>query len=163
MDSRKRVFFLGWFVDYVDLQSAPRYKECAPLVEGMGFRLVDLKIARSSKGVKISVVIAARDPADDVSVDGCAKVHHALLARLEALLGTDDVSMELSSPGIDRNIKNAAEFALFKGRSVRVWSREKGDWESGKIVGADTSCVTLEGEGGSVSVPYTDIAKAKFL
>ena len=72
--------------------------------------------------------------------------------------------MELTSPGIDRNIKNAAEFELFVGRDVRVWSRKINDWLVGKIINSDKQSVTLEAEdGSSFSVPYEEIAKAKFI
>jgi ribosome maturation factor RimP len=71
--------------------------------------------------------------------------------------------MELTSPGIEHNIKNAAEFAVFTGRAVRVWDKTVNDWVGGKIISADDKQVTLETEGGeSKSVSYENIAKAKF-
>ena len=86
-----------------------------------------------------------------------------LLPRLEALLGRDDTYMELTSPGTDRNIKNAAEFALFKGTEIRVWDKNLSDWVSGTILGADKASLTLECGGESKVYKYEDIAKAKFL
>lgn len=65
-------------------------------------------------------------------------------------------------------LKNAAEFALFKGRQVRVWDKTVTDWVGGKVVSSDNASITLEVENpdGSVeqkTVSYTDIAKAKFI
>ena len=72
--------------------------------------------------------------------------------------------MELTSPGIDRNVKNAAEFSLFVGRAVRVWSKKISDWIGGKIVSADETVLTMETEKGEiVTVPYGEMAKAKFI
>ena len=72
--------------------------------------------------------------------------------------------MELTSPGIDRNIKNAAEFSLFAGRLVRVWSKKENDWTGGKIVSADEKALAMETEKGeTITVPYGEIAKAKFV
>jgi ribosome maturation factor RimP len=86
-----------------------------------------------------------------------------LLPRLEALLGTEDTTMELTSPGIEHNIKNAAEFAIFVGRNVRVWDKTVTDWVSGKIVSADEKSVELEKEEGErFTVLFENIAKAKF-
>ena len=86
-----------------------------------------MKIIPSKTTVKISAVIASKDISKDIGVDDCSKVHHALLPRLEALLGTEDTYMEVTSPGMDRNIKNAAEFEIFVGTNclktdkISVW------------------------------------------
>jgi len=150
-------------VDYISFDSIPHYPECAPLVEGLGYHLVELKIVPAKTVTKISAVITAKDPEKNIGVDDCAKVHHALQPRLEALLKTEDTAMELTSPGIDRNIRNAAEFELFAGRMIRVWSRTVNDWVSGRIVNSDKKSVTLETEDGVKTVVYEDIAKAKFV
>ncbi|MCR5495378.1 MAG: ribosome maturation factor RimP [Treponema sp.] len=150
-------------MEYVSLDSMPYYKECAPLVEGLGYRLVELKVGPAKGTVRITAVIAAKDASVDIGVDDCSKVHHALLPRLEALLGTDDTYMELTSPGMERNIKNAAEFAVFIGREVRVWDKTVTDWVGGKILSADDKTVTLEKDGESLVFPFENIAKAKFI
>ena len=151
-------------MDYISFDSIPHYAECAPLVEGLGYYLIELKIVPAKNVTKISAVIAAKDPEKDIGVEDCARVHHALQPRLEALLKTEDTAMELTSPGIDRNIKNAAEFAFFTGREVRVWSRTVNDWVGGIIKEADKTSVTVETESGETrTVPYEDIAKAKFI
>lgn len=151
-------------MEYISFDSIPHYAECAPLVEGLGYYLVELKIIQGKTGTKISAVITAKDPEKNIGVEDCAKVHHALQPRLEALLKTEDTAMELTSPGIDRNIKNAAEFAIFAGRMVRVWSRSANDWIGGKIMSADNVSVTMETESGTTqTVAYEDIAKAKFI
>ncbi|MCK9170075.1 MAG: ribosome maturation factor [Treponema sp.] len=150
-------------MDYISFDSIPHYPECAPLVEGLGYHLVELKIVPAKTVTKISAVITAKDPEKNIGVDDCAKVHHALQPRLEALLKTEDTAMELTSPGIDRNIRNAAEFELFAGRMIRVWSRTVNDWVSGRIVNSDKKSVTLETEDGVKTVVYEDIAKAKFV
>lgn len=150
-------------MEYIALEKMPHYSECVPLVDGMGFLLVDLKIIPQKGNTHITAVIAPKDNAAQIGVNDCAKVHRALQARLEAILETEETSMELESPGIDRNIKNAAEFSLFCGRDVRVWDKEITDWTLGKIIRADEKCVTLETENGQKIFEYENIAKAKFL
>ena len=71
--------------------------------------------------------------------------------------------MELTSPGMERNFKNAAEFSVFIGREVRVWDKTVTDWVSGKIVSADEKSVTLEKDGESQTISFENIAKAKFI
>ena len=99
-------------MEYNSYKNIKYYKECAALVEGMGYKLVDLKIVPAKSITKISAIICSCDPAVNIGVNDCAKVHRVLLPRLEALLGTEETSMELTSPGIEHNIKNAAEFEI---------------------------------------------------
>ena len=151
-------------MEYTAYSEMKYYKDCAPLVEGMGFVLVDLKVVPSKQTTKISAVIASKDPSANIGVNDCAKVHRVLLPRLEALLGTEDTMMELTSPGIEHNIKNAAEFTVFTGREVRVWDKTVTDWVGGKIISADDKSVTMETEDGEkLTVSYENIAKAKFI
>ena len=151
-------------MEYTDFSEIKYFKECSTLVEGMNFKLVDLKIVPSKTITKISAMIAGSEPDVNISVNDCAKVHRALLSRLQALLGTEDTSMELTSPGIEHNIKNAREFLIFTGRDVRVWDKTVTDWVSGKILSADNKSVTLETDNKEKrTVSYEDIAKAKFI
>lgn len=143
-------------MNYSKLEDMPYYKECAPLIEGMGAVLVSIRVAKSGL---VSVVIAGASKA--LGVDEMASVHRALLSRMEAFLGRDDLSMEVSSPGIERNIKNAAEFALFTGRGVRIYSNERGQWIEGQIMTAGDTSLVIKRDGGTEEVQYSDIAKAK--
>ena len=151
-------------MDYIPYSKIKYYSECAPLVEGLGYKLVDLKIIPGKTTTKISAIVTPIQNDVNMGVNDCAKVHRALLPRLEALLGTEDTTMELTSPGIEHNIKNAAEFSVFTGRDVRVWDKTVTDWVGGKILSSDEKSVTLGKESGeSFTVLFDNIAKAKFL
>lgn len=150
-------------MDYESLDSMPYYKDCAPMVENLGYKLVELRVVPGKGTVKINAVIASKDSAVDIGVNDCSKVHHALLPHLESILGTEDTYMELTSPGMERNIKNAAEFAVFIGRDVRVWDKTVTDWVGGKIISADDKTVILEKDGENHSFSFENIAKAKFI
>lgn len=151
-------------MEYIAYDSIKYYKECAVLVEGLGYKLVDLKIIPAQTITKISAIVTTVNPDENMGVNDCAKVHRVLLPRLEELLGTEDTTMELTSPGIEHNIKNAAEFAVFKGRNVRVWDKEITDWIGGKIISADDKSVTMEKENGEQFTElFENIAKAKFI
>lgn len=152
-------------MEYISLNSFQHYSDCEKIVSGLGYILVELKIIPAKTTVKISAVIASKDVTKDIGVDDCSKVHHALLPRLEELLGTDDTYMEVTSPGMDRNIKNAAEFEIFKGREVRVWDKTVSDWVGGVITAADSNSVSLENQETkeTTTVGFENIAKAKFI
>lgn len=151
-------------MEYTAYDSIKYYKECAVLVEGLSYKLVDLKIIPAKTITKISAIVTTVNPDENIGVNDCAKVHRVLLPKLEELLGTEDTTMELTSPGIEHNIKNAAEFAVFKGRNVRVWDKEITDWIGGKIISADDKSVTMEKENGEqITELFENIAKAKFI
>ncbi|MGN0729929.1 ribosome maturation factor [Treponema sp.] len=153
-------------MEYSSFKDIPYFNECSAAVSAEGFQLVELHVVPKNGQFCVSAVIASSDSKKNIGVSDCAKAHRALFAEMLKLLGKseDDISMEVCSPGIERNLKNAAEFEIFKGREVRVWDKNAGDWVCGKIKDADKSCVVLETEGGSEkTVAYADIAKAKFL
>ena len=68
-------------LEYEPLEKMPHYSECAPLVEGLGYTLVELHISPAKTVTKITAVIASKDPSVDIGVNDCSKVHHALLPR----------------------------------------------------------------------------------
>jgi len=155
-------------MEYIALDSFPHFTECEKIVSELGYHLVELKLGKRGSTVTISATITGNDPTVNIGVNDCSKAHHALLPKLEEILGTDDTYMELTSPGMERNIRNAAEFALFKGRQVRVWDKTLTDWVGGNLLDADTQSVTLEvtqkdGTVTPVTVAYENIAKAKFI
>ena len=151
-------------MEYTSLENTPHYKECAALTSELGYVLVELREVPQHKAVHVLVVISAKDASSQIGVNDCAKIHRALLPRLEVLLETDNIYMEVTSPGMERNIKNAAEFALFLGREVRVWDKTVTDWVGGKIVSSDSEGVSLECGGNEIKkIMFTDIAKAKFI
>ena len=154
-------------MEYIALDSYPHYTESEKLVSSLGYHLVELKISPHKGTTHILAVISADDPTKGIGVDDCSKVHHKLLPFLEEAVGTDDTYMELTSPGMERNIKNAAEFALFVGREVRVWDKNVTDWVGGKLVSADDKSLTLELTKDNASerkvFSFADIAKAKFI
>lgn len=155
-------------MDFISLDSYPHYTECEKIVSQLGFHLVELKISPQNGVVKIDATITGDDPSKNISVNDCSRVHKVLLEALEEMLGTDNTYMELSSPGMERNIRNAAEFALFTGREIRIFDKDSTDWVGGKLVSADDKSLVLEikkedGSSEQKNIPFEQIAKAKFI
>ena len=155
-------------MDYIPLEHFQHYKECAQIALDLGFFLVELKMTPQKNVVRVQAVVSSTDATKTVSVDDCARVHRAILSHLEEVLSRDDIAMELSSPGMERNIKNAAEFTFFVGKNIRVWSRAESDWISGELLEADSKKIALKvlsktGENEKKQIELEDIAKAKFV
>jgi ribosome maturation factor RimP len=101
-----------------------------PLVRGMGYALVELAVGRRKGSTVVSVVIYR---GEGVGIDQCADVSRLLLPRLETMEGLPDVSLEVSSPGIERALKSPAEYSVFAGRGIRLLIGEETEWRTGII------------------------------
>ena len=155
-------------MDYIPLDSYPHYAECEKIVSALGFHLVELKISPQNGVTQILATITGEDPSANIGVNDCSRVHKVLLPALEEMLGTDNTYMELMSPGMERSIRNAAEFPLFLGREIRVFDKTVTDWVGGVLKTADSNSLTLEEtkEDGSLEskiISFENIAKAKFI
>lgn len=130
-----------------------------PVIAGLGMVLVEASSSRRHGGgvhIKITVYKAG-----GISLEDCSRAHRALIPRLDLAFSQEDYSVEVSSPGTDRLIKDASEFALFIGRGARCYRTDISDWTGGVITGADDSKVELQNSGGIIPVAYKVIAKAK--
>jgi len=145
-------------MEYSSLDKMPHYKECSPLVESLGYVLVELRVVPQKTQYKVLAVISKNE--EGIGTSDCAKVHRLIEPRLEALLNTQNIYMEVTSPGMERTIKNAAEFSLFTGRMLRIWDTDVTEWVPGKLVSSDEKSLTLEKEDKTViTIPYERIAK----
>ena len=80
----------------------------------MGLELVEVLLQKESRGKVLSVFI---DKDGGISLDDCEQYHRTLQPLL------DDVDydiMEVSSPGVDRPIKNQRDFEKNRGAQVEV-------------------------------------------
>ncbi|MFA6772313.1 MAG: ribosome assembly cofactor RimP [Sphaerochaeta sp.] len=149
------------------IQKTNLFMEYEPLLEAMGITLVDINRIDRGKSVTVTMVIVAKEA--EVSVDHCAKVYRLVYPRMELQLGERDLQLEVSTPGLQRTLKDVYEFGLFTGKRVRVYDTSKEAWVSGIIAQADQTSVQLSQvfiEDAkemieTMSVAFSDIQKAK--
>jgi len=130
----------------------------APVVEGLGFRLVELGLHRSHSGSKVHVVIYR---GEGVGVDDCAALSRNLKPRLELEAGLGEVGLEVSSPGLERVLKDPLEYQIFRGRGMRLWLRDAADWLDGINEGITDGAVDFASGGRRLSIRLEEIVKAK--
>lgn len=152
-------------MEYNSLTQVQYYSDCEPVVSSLGYSLVELRIFRTNGTIQVRAVIAHSDSSvvEGIGVNDCAKVHRILLPRLEAILQSQDIYMEVTSPGTERLIKNAAEFVFFKGKYLKVYDVTISDWVSGKIVDVSETNIKLQIDEEERDIPLANIAKAKLL
>jgi ribosome maturation factor RimP len=88
-------------------------------VRGLGYDLVDVE--RAAGGLlRVTIDHPAAPGAERfITVDDCEKVTRQLQHVLE-VEGTSYERLEVSSPGLDRPLKTAADFARFAGEQVEI-------------------------------------------
>lgn len=128
---------------------------------GMGFELVD---ARQSGGGRFLAIFIDRP--GGITVDHCAEVSRQL-ARVFAVDGIDYDRLEVSSPGLDRPLRKAADFARFAGSKVDVKMRTPDASGrrrfTGLLRGEAGGVATLDVEGREVALDVSDIDKARLV
>ncbi len=136
----------------------------------MGFELVDLEYRTEGRDWILRLFI---DREGGVTLDDCADVSR----EFGALLEVEDIlhhayRLEVSSPGLDRPLKKAADFERFRGHLVKVKTLESVDPDQrghtrktflGELLGFENGVVSLrqtDKKGGVVAIPFEGIAKA---
>jgi ribosome maturation factor RimP len=133
------------------------FDSLAPLAQGLGLSLVELTVSRHKGSVQIRAVVYRKM----VSLNDCSAFHRAALPRLELAFPGQNLSVEVSSPGIDRLIKDGYEFGFYHGQGVRCYRTDTSAWFSGVLAGSDEKGIELETGEGRVQLPYGIIAKAR--
>ncbi len=86
-------------------------------VTGLGYELVDVE--QSPRGRVLRLFIDKPDKERGVDLEDCALVSNQL-SRVLAVENVDYDRLEVSSPGMDRPIKKAADFERFAGSEIHL-------------------------------------------
>jgi ribosome maturation factor RimP len=138
----------------------PVFASVDAVVRGLSMGLVELSVSRHRGSVQVRATVSG--PAA-VGVDDCARVHRAILPRLELAFPKQDIYIEVSSPGAERRIKDGAEFVHYLGRTVSCYRTDISDWTSGILVSASDTDIVIRGKSGMISISYGVIAKARLV
>jgi ribosome maturation factor RimP len=126
----------------------------------MGYELVDCESTPRGRLVRVFI-----DKPDGVSVEDCARVSNHL-TRLFAVENVDFDRLEVSSPGLDRPLKKAADFVRFAGEEaeLRVGNGiAKAKRLKGVLRGCEAGAVVVETVDGPVTIPLADIDRARLV
>lgn len=119
-------------------------------LDSLGFDLVELRRRGSRARPVLEVRIERRDGAP-LAVEECARVSRAIEGRLdESKLAGERYVLEVSSPGVERPLRHAAEWRRFVGQPAVVTATSL---PGGK---AEVEIVSVDGEGDAVQVTVRD-------
>jgi len=123
-----------------------------------GLSVWEVQSRREVAGHVVRVIIdrpgPAATPEESVSIEDCEQVNR----EISTILDVEDplpfaFTLEVSSPGLDRPLRDAADYERFSGRLAKVVVREAVDNQKafeGRLRGVEDGHVLLEGSKGRV-------------
>ena len=128
-----------------------------PTVEGLGYELV--RVVVSGRHRPTLQVMAERVDRAPMTVEDCEAISRAISAKLDVEDPLPEAyTLEVSSPGIDRPLVKAADYARFAGHVAKMECREPVAGQrrfTGRILSAT--------ETGEVELPIPAITRAKLV
>ncbi|HKP65732.1 MAG TPA: ribosome maturation factor RimP [Casimicrobiaceae bacterium] len=129
-------------------------------VPALGYELVDWDMSARSRLVRVFI-----DKPNGVDVEDCARVSNHL-TRLFAVEEIDFDRLEVSSPGLDRPVKQLADYARFAGQEAQLTLRapvEGAKRIKGILRGSDGDNVLVETAAGVKSFPFETVTRARLV
>lgn len=136
-----------------------------PIVTGLGYELVDIEYKPHPRNGLLRIYI---DKEEGITLDDCEAVSRQVSAMLDV---EDPVSghytLEISSPGLDRPLKKAADFERFSGEHVKIkmsMPTIEGQRNfTGKLMGLKDNDVMVEVDGEIHYLPLGGIDRARIV
>ncbi len=143
-----------------------------PVVEAAGLELWEVSFGREGgrRILRVMVDRAERAGGDEkdggVDLDTIAATSQRLSRRLDLEGFEQDrpYELEVSSPGLERALREPRHFERSVGQQVKVKTVEPVDGRrvhEGALVSADAEAIVIASEGGELRVPYDGIASAR--
>lgn len=132
-------------------------------VVGLGYELVDIELSPRGRTVRVFIDQPAKERG--VDVEDCATVSNHL-TRVFEVENIDYDRLEISSPGLDRLLKKAADFERFAGQDMQAKLRIPLNGRrnfQGTLLGHDSGVVRLQLEKEVVELDLVNIEKARLV
>jgi ribosome maturation factor RimP len=127
--------------------------------------LVQVRYLRETHGWVLRVMVERIGGA--VTVEDCTNISRELsdLLDVEELID-GSYNLEVSSPGLDRPLNGAEDFSRFAGRFVKLKTKIPVGGRcnfTGRLVGFDSSIVTIEVDGTNYELEYPMLERANLV
>lgn len=134
-----------------------------PVAESLGLEVVGAVFHTNQRPPVLRVDI--RNPHQDTGLDDCERMSRALEATLDTTdIIPDAYVLEISSPGISRQLITDREFISFKGFTVVVNTSQpyegQQEW-TGQLIKRDENAVYLNQKGRTVAIPRSLITRVQ--
>jgi ribosome maturation factor RimP len=132
-------------------------------VTGLGYELVDVELSPRGRTIRIFIDVAGKE--GGIDVEDCTRVSNQL-TRLFEVENIDFDRLEVSSPGMDRVVKKAADFERFAGEQIQIKVRIPVSGRrnfQGELLGHKEGKVGLRLEKDDVELDFDNIEKARLV
>lgn len=94
-------------------------EKVCPIIEKLGYDVLEVEYAKKQDGMNLTFFI---DKPEGIKIEDCEKVNNAITDLLDELNVTNDEQylLNVSSPGLDRPVKNYKDFLRNKNKTVEV-------------------------------------------
>ena len=127
----------------------------------MGYELVDVQASGGGRILRLLI-----EKPGGITLDDCAAVSRQLSREFE-VEGVQYERLEVSSPGLDRPLRKAGDFARFAGHKadMRMRTPDAGGRRRyvGVLRGTEEGRVKMELEGQTVALALEDIERARLV
>jgi ribosome maturation factor RimP len=134
-----------------------------PIAENLGLEVVDIVFQTNKRPPVLRVDI--RNLGGDTGLEDCEQMSRALETALDSQeILPEAYVLEISSPGISRQLSSEREFQSFKGFPVIVTGQDSQgkpqEWR-GKLQGRDEQSIYLNQKGRSLSIDRTTVISVR--
>ena len=138
-------------------------KALEPVIHAEGFRCIELQLQRSRRARCLRVIVYREAGMDARSLERLTRGIQFNLPLIVDPAGADlsDLALEVSSPGIERVLRQPHEYAIFAGKAVRVLRDDSTTWEHAVIEHAAGDSVTLRFDGTTTTMSIANIRRAQ--
>tara|TARA_B100001778_G_scaffold108803_1_gene89034 strand:+ start:1674 stop:2126 length:453 start_codon:yes stop_codon:yes gene_type:complete len=131
------------------------------IVEKENMRVVNISISGVSKNPNIQIII---DSEDGVNLDDCSFVSKVTsdLININNYFA-DDFNLEVSSPGINRQLFTIEDYVLYIGSLVKIKLKKQINNQKnflGKIRKVESETVTISANEREIEIEFDNIKKA---
>ena len=138
-------------------------KIAEPLAEELGYFLWDVEYVKEGADMYLRITI---DSEEGITIEDCEKMHRAIDPLLDEADPIEDAyHLEISSPGIERDLKTDMQINACEGWDVevRLYAPMEGSKSHlGVLVGLDDEgCVVITTENGEKKFPRASVASLK--
>jgi len=135
-----------------------------PATEAAGYELLGLEFVRAGKHSTLRLYI---DHENGINVDDCAEVSHQVSAVLdvEDPIATE-YNLEVSSPGLERPLFEAEQFAAFIGEEAEVRLKAAVNKQrklQGTLVAVNGPLLTMKVKGSELELAFDNIERANLI
>ncbi len=140
------------------------FELASPVAAENGCTVYDVEFKKEGSDYVLRIIIDKEDNTP-ISIDQCESVSRAMSDILDKVDPIDEPYMlEVSSPGIDRELKKDKDFIRFMGSDVDIKLYKALDGSKlicGKLVGYDDGNITVETDNKQIEISKADTSSVR--